>query len=77
MENISEKVFLSWGITLGILLFYFSIMVLWSKSLKEKISKITRENKNDEENARKLFLQLQVILFLILGGFLFMNHRNE
>jgi hypothetical protein len=22
-------------------------------------------------------LQLQVILFLILGGFLFMNHRNE
>jgi hypothetical protein len=45
--------------------------------LREKISKITRENKNDEENAGKLFLQLQVILFLILGGFLFMNHRNE
>jgi len=73
MENVFGEGFL----TCGILLFYFSMMILWSKSLKEKISKITRENKNDEENARKLFLQLQVILFLILGGFLFMNHRNE
>jgi Na+/H+ antiporter NhaD/arsenite permease-like protein len=73
MENVFGEGFL----TCGILIFYFSMMILWSKSLREKISKITRENKNDEENAGKLFLQLQVILFLILGGFLFMNHRNE
>ena len=73
MENYFEKGFLIFGI----LLFYFSIMVLWSKSLSERISKITRENKNDEENAGVFFLQLQVILFLILGGFLFMKHRNE
>jgi Na+/H+ antiporter NhaD/arsenite permease-like protein len=73
MENVFGEGFL----TCGIIIFYFSMMILWSKSLREKISKITRENKNDEENAGKLFLQLQVILFLILGGFLFMNHRNE
>ena len=73
MENIFGDGFLIFGI----ILFYFSIMILWSKSLSKRISKITRENKNNEENAGKLFLQLQVILFLILGGFLFMNHRNE
>ena len=74
MENYFEKGFL----ILGILLFYFSIMVLWSKTLSKKISKITRENKNNEENSVVVvFLQLQVILFLILGGFLFMKHRSE
>jgi|688.fasta_scaffold40257_9 hypothetical protein len=74
MENIFGDGFLIFGI----ILFYFSIMILWSKSLSKRISKITRENKNDEENAVVVvFLQLQVILFLILGGFLFMKHRNE
>ena len=75
MENIFGDGFLIFGI----ILFYFSIMILWSKSLSKRISKITRENKNDEENAVVVvvFLQLQVILFLILGGFLFMKHRSE
>jgi hypothetical protein len=74
MENIFGDGFLIFGI----ILFYFSMMILWSKSLSKRISKITRENKNDEQNAVVVvFLQLQVILFLILGGFLFMKHRSE
>lgn len=73
MENVFGEGFL----TCGILLFYFSIMILWSNSLSKRISEITRENKEDEENAGKFFLQLQVILFVILGGFFFMKHRNE
>lgn len=73
MENIFGEGFLIFGI----LLFYFSIMVLWSKSLSKKVSKKNTEIKNDEENAGVGFLQLEVILFLILGGFLFMKYRNE
>lgn len=72
MENYFEKGFLIFGVVL----FYFSIMVLWSKNLSKRVSKKNTENKNDEENARVGFVQLEVILFLILGGFLFMNYRN-
>jgi hypothetical protein len=73
MENVFGEGFL----TCGILLFYFSMMVLWSKSLSQRVSKRNRENEKDEENAVVGFLGLEVIIFLVLGGFLFMNYRKK
>jgi hypothetical protein len=73
MENVFGGVFL----TCGVILFYFSMMILWSKNLSKRVSKRNRENEEDEENAVVGFLGLEVILFIILGGFLFMNYKNK
>ena len=73
MGNVFGEGFL----TCGILLFYLSMMILWSKSLSERVSKRNRENEENEENAIFGLLGLEVMIFLLFGGVFFMNYRNK
>jgi hypothetical protein len=61
----------------GILLFYFSMMILWSKGLKKRISKKNKENENNPNDVVFSFLHIEVVLFILVGGVFFTAKGND